>query len=160
MALSLATRYPELVDIVIPIATGARVTALQKIHNFEQIMAIENDPNFNGGDYLFYQGLDVTAFRAHPSAWPGFLRRFLNERGIEAPFPIQALTIPDALAGRDVTGNTLRAVEAPGEGTFDFFLWLRDGAGNADHNNRNVALDALHYDASPPTTTRTTSGGR
>jgi len=39
--------------------------------------------NFNGGDYLFYQGLDVTAFRAHPSAWPGFLRRFLNERGIE-----------------------------------------------------------------------------
>ena len=29
----------------------------------------------------------------------------LNERGIEAPFPIQALTIPDALAGRDVTGK-------------------------------------------------------
>ena len=25
--------------------------ALQKIHNFEQIMAIENDPNFKGGDY-------------------------------------------------------------------------------------------------------------
>ena len=54
MALSLATRYPELVDIVIPIATGARVTPLQKIHNFEQIMAIENDPRFNGGDY--YEG--------------------------------------------------------------------------------------------------------
>jgi homoserine O-acetyltransferase len=39
---------------VIPIATGARATPLQKIHNFEQIMAIENDPNFNGGDY--YEG--------------------------------------------------------------------------------------------------------
>lgn len=29
----------------------------------------------------------------------------LNERGIETPFPIQALTIPDALAGLDVCGK-------------------------------------------------------
>ena len=29
----------------------------------------------------------------------------LNERGIHAPFPIQTLTIPDALAGRDVCGK-------------------------------------------------------
>jgi superfamily II DNA/RNA helicase len=29
----------------------------------------------------------------------------LAERGIESPFPIQALTIPDALAGRDVCGK-------------------------------------------------------
>ncbi len=51
MALSLATRYPELVDIVIPIAAGTKTTALQKIHNFEQILAIENDPSFRNGDY-------------------------------------------------------------------------------------------------------------
>lgn len=51
MALSLATRYPELVDIVIPIAAGTKTTALQKIHNFEQISAIENDPSFWNGDY-------------------------------------------------------------------------------------------------------------
>lgn len=51
LCLSLATRYPDLVDIVIPIASGARVTALQTIHNFEQIVAIENDPEFMGGDY-------------------------------------------------------------------------------------------------------------
>ena len=51
MALSLATRYPELVDIVIPIAAGTKTTALQKIHNFEQISAIENDPEFWNGDY-------------------------------------------------------------------------------------------------------------
>lgn len=51
MCLSLATRYPELVDIVIPIASGLRTTALQKIHNFEQIVAIESDPAFRGGDY-------------------------------------------------------------------------------------------------------------
>ena len=29
----------------------------------------------------------------------------LSERGIAAPFPVQALTIPDALAGRDVCGK-------------------------------------------------------
>ena len=51
MVLSLATRYPQMIDIAIPIAAGVRTTALHKIHNFEQICAIENDPNFNGGDY-------------------------------------------------------------------------------------------------------------
>jgi homoserine O-acetyltransferase len=54
LTMSLATRYPEMVDIVIPIASGTRVTALQTIHNFEQITAIENDPNFRNGDY--YEG--------------------------------------------------------------------------------------------------------
>lgn len=54
LALSLATRYPDRVDIVVPIAGGIRVTALQTIHNFEQITAIENDPAFAGGDY--YEG--------------------------------------------------------------------------------------------------------
>ena len=29
----------------------------------------------------------------------------LSERGITSPFPIQTLTIPDALAGRDVLGK-------------------------------------------------------
>ncbi|HEX9645459.1 MAG TPA: homoserine O-acetyltransferase [Acidimicrobiia bacterium] len=51
MALSLATRYPDMVDIVVPIAAGLRVTALQKIHNFEQITAITSDADFAGGDY-------------------------------------------------------------------------------------------------------------
>ena len=51
MCLSLATRYPDMVDIVIPVASGARLTSLQTIHNFEQITAIESDPAFSGGDY-------------------------------------------------------------------------------------------------------------
>ncbi|MGA9596310.1 MAG: homoserine O-acetyltransferase [Acidimicrobiia bacterium] len=51
LTMSLATRFPEMVDIVIPIASGVRVTALQTLHNFEQITAIENDPNFRDGDY-------------------------------------------------------------------------------------------------------------
>jgi superfamily II DNA/RNA helicase len=36
---------------------------------------------------------------------PGFLVRGLQERGITTPFPIQAATIPDALAGRNVLGR-------------------------------------------------------
>jgi homoserine O-acetyltransferase len=51
LALSLATRYPDMVDIVIPFASGVQTTALQRIHNYEQINAIQTDPNFNGGDY-------------------------------------------------------------------------------------------------------------
>ncbi|NOX22014.1 MAG: homoserine O-acetyltransferase [Actinobacteria bacterium] len=50
-AISLATRFPDLVGTVIPIAAGSRPTPLQIIHNFEQINAIQNDPNFAGGDY-------------------------------------------------------------------------------------------------------------
>ncbi|NNC92042.1 MAG: homoserine O-acetyltransferase [Acidimicrobiia bacterium] len=51
MCLSLATRFPERVNVVVPIAGGLEVTALQFIHNFEQTNAIVNDPHFNGGDY-------------------------------------------------------------------------------------------------------------
>lgn len=51
MAASLATRYPDRVELVMPIAAGVRATSLQTLHNFEQIVAIENDPNFAGGDY-------------------------------------------------------------------------------------------------------------
>jgi len=67
-------------------------------------------------------------------------------------------TAPDDGICRPVTGNMLHHVQVPDEGTYDLFLWLRDRAGNADHNNRNVALDALHYDATPPTTTLVISG--
>lgn len=51
LALSLATRYPDLVDIVVPFSTGTHTTALQRIHNYEQINAIQTDPDFAGGDY-------------------------------------------------------------------------------------------------------------
>jgi homoserine O-acetyltransferase len=51
MALSLATRYPDMVEFVIPIASGLQVTELQTLHNFEQITAIAGDPRFAGGDY-------------------------------------------------------------------------------------------------------------
>lgn len=51
MALSLATRYPDRVRNVVAIGTGMGVTPLQRVMNFEQVTAIEFDPDFNGGDY-------------------------------------------------------------------------------------------------------------
>jgi homoserine O-acetyltransferase len=51
MALDLAMRAPERVRGVIPIAAGLRATTLHKLHNFEQIYAIETDPHYGVGDY-------------------------------------------------------------------------------------------------------------
>ena len=51
LALSYATRYPDRVGIVVPIATGSETTMLQRIMNFEQVTAIESDAHFRGGDY-------------------------------------------------------------------------------------------------------------
>lgn len=51
LCLSLATRYPDRVRIVVPIGTGVETTIYQRILNFEQITAIEADPQFKGGDY-------------------------------------------------------------------------------------------------------------
>lgn len=51
LALSLATRYPDRVRTVIPIATGLGTTMIQRLMNFEQIAAIELDPDFRAGHY-------------------------------------------------------------------------------------------------------------
>ncbi|MGD1867214.1 MAG: homoserine O-acetyltransferase [Phormidesmis sp.] len=51
LAILLATRRPQRVNKVIPIATGLQTTVLHRVHNFEQILAIRNDPNFKGGNY-------------------------------------------------------------------------------------------------------------
>ncbi|MGN0118745.1 MAG: DEAD/DEAH box helicase, partial [Streptomyces albidoflavus] len=36
---------------------------------------------------------------------PAGIRELLTAQGVETPFPIQAATLPDALAGRDVLGR-------------------------------------------------------
>jgi homoserine O-acetyltransferase len=47
----LATRYPVRVNTVVCIGTGVETTTYQRIINFEQITAIEGDPDFKGGAY-------------------------------------------------------------------------------------------------------------
>jgi homoserine O-acetyltransferase len=51
IALTFATRLPNRVRNVISIAAGFKTTVLNRLILFEQILAIENDPNFNGGDF-------------------------------------------------------------------------------------------------------------
>jgi homoserine O-acetyltransferase len=51
MCLVLAARHPHRVRRVIPICAGMEITTLQKLLNFEQIYAIEHDPNFRSGNY-------------------------------------------------------------------------------------------------------------
>ncbi|MFL2859212.1 MAG: homoserine O-acetyltransferase [Pontiellaceae bacterium] len=51
MALNFSTRYSNMTNNVISIASGLRAPILTKTHNLEQILAIENDVNFNNGDY-------------------------------------------------------------------------------------------------------------
>ncbi len=51
LCLVLATRHPTRVRQVVPMCSGSRVTTLQKLLNFEQIHAIEHDPNFRAGNY-------------------------------------------------------------------------------------------------------------
>jgi len=51
ITLTLATRYPDFVRAVIPMTSGFKTTVLNRLILFEQILAIENDPYFNGGDY-------------------------------------------------------------------------------------------------------------
>ncbi|MCB1228464.1 MAG: homoserine O-acetyltransferase [Verrucomicrobiales bacterium] len=51
MAINFATLYPDRVRIVIPIASGHKTTVLARLTLFEQVLAIENDPHFQGGDY-------------------------------------------------------------------------------------------------------------
>jgi homoserine O-acetyltransferase len=51
LSLSMAARYPDRVDTVIALAGGLGGTTLQRMYNFEQKLAILNDPHFNDGNY-------------------------------------------------------------------------------------------------------------
>jgi len=51
LAQVMATRHPQRTKMVVAIATGIDVPILTRIHNFEQICAIEEDPDFNKGYY-------------------------------------------------------------------------------------------------------------
>lgn len=51
LGLTLATRHPTRVKSNIILASGVETTPLQRIHNFEQIFAVETDADFNQGNY-------------------------------------------------------------------------------------------------------------
>ena len=51
MAISLAAQYPNNVKNIVALASGIKTSVLQRIHNLEQITAIESDKDFSNGDY-------------------------------------------------------------------------------------------------------------
>lgn len=55
-ALEWAATFPDLVETAIPLATSARLTAQCMAYNQVQRRAIENDPDWQGGDYYPGQG--------------------------------------------------------------------------------------------------------
>jgi len=56
MAVTFATLFPERVRRVVSIAGSWKTTVLNRLLLFEQILAIENDPHFHGGDYYHTDG--------------------------------------------------------------------------------------------------------
>ena len=84
MAINFATLYPDRVNVVIPIATGGRTTVLNRLIIFEQILAIENDPNF--GNVHAYYGLHFKLQRRFKKAEAAFRKaRELGETQISIP---------------------------------------------------------------------------
>ena len=51
VGLTFATVFPQRVRNVVSVAAGYKTTVLNRLILFEQILAIENDPHFNGGNY-------------------------------------------------------------------------------------------------------------
>ena len=51
MAISLAAQYPNKVKNIVALASGIKTSVLQRIHNLEQITAIESDKDFSEGNY-------------------------------------------------------------------------------------------------------------
>ncbi len=49
------------------------------------------------------------------------------------------------------TTNVIQNIHVPYEGAHTIVVWLVDGAGNTDHINHRIHLNAFRYDATPPT---------
>jgi homoserine O-acetyltransferase/O-succinyltransferase len=59
MCAVMATKYPEKVRTVIPMAAGFETSSLQVLQNFEQMFAIVTDPEFKQGDYYPGRGPEL-----------------------------------------------------------------------------------------------------
>ena len=68
-ALTFANLFPQRVTKVVSVASSYKNTILNRLLLFEQILAIENDPHFNGGDYYQSQspnlGLSLARMISH-----------------------------------------------------------------------------------------------
>jgi hypothetical protein len=95
-----------------------------------------------------------TALSATPSSWTN-----INSFSIDWTNPTDLSGIAGAYYkagpaptgptdGTYVTGKPIIA-SVPSDGIWTIHLWLKDNAGNRDHNNRNTVT--VYYDSAPPT---------
>ncbi len=59
----------------------------------------------------------------------------------------------DSQDGQCVNGDDIQRIDnilAPAEGSFDFYLWLQDAAGNSDIAHSGVITDGVQWDVTPP----------
>lgn len=54
--------------------------------------------------------------------------------------------------------QVVTGIQVPNQGSFDLYVWLRDGAGNVDYTHTTRVVNAFRYDATPPASTVSLSG--
>ena len=107
--LDLAVMFPERVRNVVVVAAGMEVTPLQRIHNFEQIQAIANDPRFDRG--LYEPGAELEGMKiARQINHKTFVSlRTLRRRGAEH----RGRGVGGALVRRQPSDRVLHAAPGP-----------------------------------------------
>lgn len=103
--------------------------------------------------------------RAEPVGWQPFnsfrliWRAPLDQSGIAGAYV--RFNTPPATPDDGVfypATEVVEGLQVPGEGRHTVYVWLQDGAGNADHTTAVALEDALWYDGTPPVTTVVLTG--
>ncbi len=105
--------------------------------------------------------------RAEPAGWQRFnsfrltWRAPLDQSGIAGAY----VRFGDAPAQGDdgdffPAAEMIEGLQVPAAGQHTVYVWLRDGAGNADPTSAVALADALWYDGEPPVTTVTRTGAQ
>ncbi len=97
--------------------------------------------------------------RSYPQGWSAFNNfrlewpPVLDQSGIAGAYVKFGAPPANDLDGEFYVGATeITGVRAPGEGRFTAYVWLVDGAGNADEHTAVAITDAIWYDSSSPVT--------
>lgn len=99
-----------------------------------------------------------------PTTWTprndfGFIWSKPNDRsGIAGAYYKIGSAPTSNLDGTFTELQVVSGIQVPAQGSFDLYVWLRDGAGNVDHTRHTRVPNAFRYDATPPVTTLALAG--
>ena len=90
-----------------------------------------------------------TRFNSFHVEWPDGDRPLGHRRRVRQ---VRRSTYQRQLTACSTAGSTqINDVKAPNEGRHSVYVWLRDGAGNADFKTAVAISDSVWYDGTPPT---------